>query len=99
MAVATQRPDPSGEKIYRWWDSGEFWGYKVGCTVYETGLLVAYLPVGFPGGRTIIRQFESSDLALGYAQAIQTAIEGVMDELEATTHWRDGPATREVLGV
>lgn len=84
-------------KRYRWYDLSEVFGYKVGVTAYETGLLVVWWPCGMgKPDRPEIRQCDTGEDAEAAAQRVKKELTA-LDRALADAPQYDAVAVREVL--
>lgn len=96
----SERETAPPAKRYRWYGLTEWFGYKVGVTAYENGLLVVWWPCGLVDrqDRRAIRQCASGDIATGYARIIEQGITSIREDL-TTRPFNDAVAVREVTGL
>lgn len=87
---------PTGEKRFRWYVTN-WWGHKVGATVYGNGVVVFHSPCGWPASSKMrVRSYSGVDEALAAAKEFKRDVQAVMAEIRNHGMRRDAVSVREV---
>ena len=88
--------DPNAEKVFRWYDAGEWWGYKVGVVAYSNGLVIAHNPVGLTDEKMQLTKLKSGTQAEQFAQKVKQAFEVVQSHL-SLQDYQDSSELKKML--